>query len=147
MRRKGRSAGYLFAAQVGCPTLAVCFFLLVWVVLVGSAARKVVMGRFFRLGSVHNIVADDTRVPQLACFRLLRLLSDFGGPRLAACFVASVSGAGDSRSAILRCIGRLCVSLRQNYISGQIPPGRDAPPPDSPSGPVKISLPHYRYRV
>ena len=42
-----------------------------------SAARNVVMGRVFRMGWVRDIVAD-TRVPQLACFRLLRLLSDFG---------------------------------------------------------------------
>jgi hypothetical protein len=76
MRRKGRSAGYLFCGArlgAGCPTLhgtRVSLFVCV-PVMPFSLARIASMGRFFRLGRVRDIGAD-ARVPQLASFRPLR---------------------------------------------------------------------------
>ena len=79
MRRKGRSAGYLFRRKTGVAAMGESWFVCCWCVRLnrewgrsaGSAARIVALGRFFRLGWVRDI-GEDARVPQLASFRLLR---------------------------------------------------------------------------
>ena len=68
MRRKGRSAGYLFCGARLVPDAQRCTAGGVLSTFVCLCAE---WGRFFRLGWVRGIVAD-ARVPQLASFRLLR---------------------------------------------------------------------------
>jgi hypothetical protein len=142
MRRKGRSAGYLFAASRVPNACGVFFFACFdWVVLVGSAARKVVMGRFFRLGSVHNIVADTRVLPASATSVGFRWASA-GGLFRGVCIRGRRFQIGDF--ALHRAI--VCIAPPELCIRAD-PTGPRRSPTDSPSGPVKISLPHYRYRV
>ena len=128
MRRKGRSAGYLFCGARLVPDAQRC--------TAGGGATFVCLcaewGRF-----PPGLDAWHRCRRACAAARVLPATTISVGLGWRPDSVASVSGAGDSRSAILRYIGQLCVSLRQNYLSGQIPPGRDAPPRTAHPAPSK----------